>query len=76
MANTRLDTPGDTYYRSLWPTALNWAFETTNQTSANNQQVVWPRGKVLGGSQLPGPLSKENTNSNCVQAVLPSMDYI
>ncbi|KZW02210.1 putative glucose-methanol-choline oxidoreductase [Exidia glandulosa HHB12029] len=46
----RIDTPGYTYYQSLWPTALNWAFQTTPQAGAGDRQLVWPRGKVLGGS--------------------------
>lgn len=75
MADTCVDTPGDTYYQSLWPTALNWAFETTNQTNANNQQVVWPRGKVLGGAGLSLSTGNERADSKRVQAVLLSMDY-
>ncbi|KAJ9613110.1 hypothetical protein H2200_003051 [Cladophialophora chaetospira] len=46
----RIDTPSYAYYQSLWPTDLNWAFNTTPQIHANNSQLPWPRGKVLGGS--------------------------
>ncbi|KAK4935355.1 hypothetical protein LTR10_023585 [Elasticomyces elasticus] len=46
----RIDTPSDAYYNSLWPTPLNWAFNTTPQAGMNNTQMEWPRGKVLGGS--------------------------
>ncbi|RMZ86808.1 hypothetical protein DV736_g5964, partial [Chaetothyriales sp. CBS 134916] len=46
----RIDTPGDSYYQSLWSTPLNWAFTTVPQTAANNTECPWPRGKTLGGS--------------------------
>lgn len=58
-ADIRVDVPGNTYYQSLWPTPLNWAFETTVQPQANNSQLIWPRGKVLGGLWLPALLRKE-----------------
>ncbi|KIX08757.1 uncharacterized protein Z518_03414 [Rhinocladiella mackenziei CBS 650.93] len=45
----RIDTPGYAYYESLWPTECNWAFTTSPQTGAGNTEMVWPRGKVLGG---------------------------
>lgn len=44
-----LDTPADAYFESLWPTPLNWAFNTTPQAGMNNSQMNWPRGKTLGG---------------------------
>jgi choline dehydrogenase len=50
IANCYTDTPAYAYYQSLWPTDLNWAFTTTPQVNANNSQLPWPRGKVLGGS--------------------------
>ncbi|KIW17623.1 hypothetical protein PV08_04818 [Exophiala spinifera] len=46
----RIDTPADAYYKSLWPTPLNWAYNTTPQVGMNNSQMTWPRGKTLGGS--------------------------
>ena len=32
-----------------WP-GLNWGYETTPQKHMNDRAIVWPRGKVLGGS--------------------------
>jgi choline dehydrogenase len=29
---------------------VNWGYETEPEPELNNRQVVWPRGKVLGGS--------------------------
>ncbi|EJD47793.1 putative glucose-methanol-choline oxidoreductase [Auricularia subglabra TFB-10046 SS5] len=46
----RIDTPGFTYYQSLWPTEVNWGFKTVAQAGAGDRELVWPRGKVLGGS--------------------------
>lgn len=48
-SNAVTDTPGYAYYQSLWKTELNWQFETIPQVGANNSQLAWPRGKVLGG---------------------------
>ncbi|EJD54917.1 putative glucose-methanol-choline oxidoreductase [Auricularia subglabra TFB-10046 SS5] len=45
----RIDTPGLTYYESLWPTELNWNFKTVAQAGAKDRELAWPRGKVLGG---------------------------
>ncbi|EJD54868.1 alcohol oxidase [Auricularia subglabra TFB-10046 SS5] len=45
----RIDTPGLTYYESLWPTELNWGFKTVAQAGAKDRELAWPRGKVLGG---------------------------
>jgi choline dehydrogenase len=49
-SNSPTDTPAYAYFDSLWTTPLNWAFKTTPQTNAKDREVVWPRGKVLGGS--------------------------
>ncbi|KAJ5794744.1 hypothetical protein N7457_001343 [Penicillium paradoxum] len=46
----RIDTPAYAYFDSLWTTPLNWAFSTVAQPHADNREIVWPRGKVLGGS--------------------------
>ncbi|KZW02249.1 putative glucose-methanol-choline oxidoreductase [Exidia glandulosa HHB12029] len=46
----RIDTPGDTYYNTLTKSAIDWNFQTAPQPGVNNRQLVWPRGKVLGGS--------------------------
>ncbi|KAJ9633557.1 hypothetical protein H2204_006940 [Knufia peltigerae] len=46
----RINTPADAYFESLWPTPLNWAYNTTPQVGMNNSQMNWPRGKTLGGS--------------------------
>jgi len=43
------DTPADSYFDSLWTTPLNWAFYTVPQPNANDREIYWPRGKVLGG---------------------------
>ncbi len=32
-----------------WP-GLNWGYETTPQNHMDDRAIVWPRGKVLGGS--------------------------
>ncbi|EPS32896.1 hypothetical protein PDE_07857 [Penicillium oxalicum 114-2] len=47
---TRIDTPAYSYFDSLWTTPLNWGFHTTPQPHANDREIYWPRGKVLGGS--------------------------
>jgi choline dehydrogenase len=44
------DTPAYSYFDSLWPTPLNWGFKTVAQPNADDRQLVWPRGKTLGGS--------------------------
>lgn len=49
MSDMSTDTPAYSYFESLWPTPLNWNFNTTPQAHANNSELPWPRGKVLGG---------------------------
>ena len=34
----------------LWLSEVDWAYETVPQRHANGRRLVWPRGKVLGGS--------------------------
>jgi len=34
----------------LWGSEFDWAYSTDSQDGANDQQIYWPRGKVLGGS--------------------------
>jgi len=50
VPNISSDTPAYAYFESMWPTPLNWNFNTTPQANANNSMLPWPRGKVLGGS--------------------------
>lgn len=44
------DTPANAYYDSAVGGAADWSFQTVAQTNADNRQLTWPRGKVLGGS--------------------------
>ena len=30
--------------------SLNWGLETSPQDTLNSRKIIWPRGKVLGGS--------------------------
>lgn len=46
------DTPAYSYFDSLWTTPLNWAFYTEKQSNADDREIFWPRGKVLGGMYL------------------------
>ncbi|CCM05590.1 uncharacterized protein FIBRA_07818 [Fibroporia radiculosa] len=46
----KIDIPVYTYYNSLVGTSYDWAYETVPQPNADNRQIAWPRGKVLGGS--------------------------
>ncbi len=34
----------------LWRSEVDWAYETVPQEHADGRRLVWPRGKVLGGS--------------------------
>lgn len=45
----RIDTPGlmTTLYDDP---AYDWMHMTVPQSNANNRQIAWPRGKVLGGT--------------------------
>ncbi|KAJ5760369.1 hypothetical protein N7520_007525 [Penicillium odoratum] len=46
----RIDTPAYSYFDSLWTTPLNWKYYTVPQPNAEDREIYWPRGKVLGGS--------------------------
>ncbi|KAF9808497.1 hypothetical protein IEO21_07876 [Rhodonia placenta] len=46
----KIDIPSYTYYNSLVGSSYDWAYETVAQPDADNRQISWPRGKVLGGS--------------------------
>lgn len=35
---------------SLWGSEVDWGFRTVAQAGLDNREVVYPRGKVLGGS--------------------------
>jgi choline dehydrogenase len=77
VTNTYTDTPAYAYYQSLWPTELNWAFTTTPQANANNSQLPWPRGKVLGGSSAINGLYLNRPGEievNAWQDMLGNMD--
>ncbi|KAK7903764.1 hypothetical protein LTR67_001784 [Exophiala xenobiotica] len=73
----RINTPADAYYESLWPTPLNWAFNTTTQPGMNNTQMTWPRGKTLGGSSAINGLYMNRPGEievNAWQTMLGDMD--
>jgi choline dehydrogenase len=38
------------YFRSIYDTRFSWQFETEPQPETGNRHIVWPRGKVVGGS--------------------------
>ncbi|MEO1250497.1 MAG: GMC family oxidoreductase N-terminal domain-containing protein, partial [Pseudomonadota bacterium] len=38
------------YYRTIFDPKIAWAFETEPDPNLNGRKLVWPRGKVLGGS--------------------------
>lgn len=46
------DTPAYSYYDSLWTTPLNWKYYTVPQSNADDREIYWPRGKVLGGRHI------------------------
>ncbi|KAJ7861609.1 GMC oxidoreductase [Mycena leptocephala] len=37
-------------FTQLFPTAVNWKYETVPQAGLDNKKVSWDRGKILGGS--------------------------
>jgi len=45
---TAIQDPKATF--SLLGTAIDWAYETEEEPYLNNRKLLWPRGKVLGGS--------------------------
>ncbi len=38
------------YYRNILNPKITWQFTTEPEPELNNRRIVWPRGKVLGGS--------------------------
>ncbi len=38
------------YFRTIYDTRYSWQFELEKQAATGNRTIVWPRGKVLGGS--------------------------
>lgn len=38
------------YYRTIFDPKIAWSFETEPDPNLNQRKLVWPRGKVLGGS--------------------------
>ncbi|KAF9644026.1 GMC oxidoreductase [Thelephora ganbajun] len=44
------DIPGNAFTHSLLHTPYDWGYNTVTQPKANNRQLYWPRGKILGGS--------------------------
>ena len=44
------DVPGNAFTHSLLHTSYDWGYNTVPQPNANNRQLYWPRGKLLGGS--------------------------
>ena len=38
------------YFRTIYNPHVTWQFDVEKQASTGNRAVVWPRGKVLGGS--------------------------
>ncbi|KAI5291793.1 hypothetical protein KEM54_006704 [Ascosphaera aggregata] len=48
--NDALMTPASNLYQSSLFTERDWQYYTVPQEGLNNRQIVWNRGKVLGGS--------------------------
>lgn len=38
------------YFRTIYDPRFSWQFDVEKQASTGNRPIVWPRGKVLGGS--------------------------
>ncbi|MDB5799041.1 MAG: putative oxidoreductase [Paucimonas sp.] len=38
------------YFRSIFDRRFSWQFETEPQPETANRRIVWPRGRLLGGS--------------------------
>ena len=38
------------YFRSIYDPRFSWQFEVEPQPESGNRRVIWPRGRVLGGS--------------------------
>ncbi|KPV76126.1 uncharacterized protein RHOBADRAFT_49619 [Rhodotorula graminis WP1] len=50
----------------LWHTAVDWAYHSAQQEGLHERRVLWPRGKLLGGSS--------NFNA-CMLTRAPALDY-
>ncbi|GAA5859125.1 hypothetical protein JCM1840_003763 [Sporobolomyces johnsonii] len=60
----RVEIPNQEF--KLWGTDLDWRYKSVPQEECNGRRIVWPRGKLVGGS------SKFNI---CVYNRAPSVDY-
>lgn len=38
------------YFRSIYDPRFSWQFEVEPQPQTGNRRIIWPRGRVLGGS--------------------------
>ncbi|MBO1114472.1 GMC family oxidoreductase [Bordetella petrii] len=38
------------YFRTIYDPRFSWQFQTEPQDATGNRSIVWPRGRVLGGS--------------------------
>ena len=38
------------YFRTIYDPRFSWQFDVEKQASTGNRTIVWPRGRVLGGS--------------------------
>lgn len=38
------------YFRSIYDLRYSWQFDTEPQETTGNRNIIWPRGRVLGGS--------------------------
>ena len=38
------------YYKTIFHPTLSWGYQTEPDPGLNGRSIVWPRGKVLGGS--------------------------
>jgi choline dehydrogenase len=38
------------YFKTIYDPRFTWQFETEPQPGSGNRRIVWPRGRVLGGS--------------------------
>ena len=47
--NPWIHIPGG-YYRLIFHPKLSWNFETEPEPTLNGRRMIWPRGRVLGGS--------------------------
>ena len=47
--NPWLYIPGG-YFKTIFSKKLNWGYKTKPEKELNFREIIWPRGKVLGGS--------------------------